>query len=343
MKTTIPLTDAAADLLTIGRSSIDLYSSDIGQPFEKITAFNAFVGGCPLNIATGVSRLGLKSALLTGLGNDKVGDFIHNFLENENVETAWIPRINDARTSAVLLGIEPPDRFPLVYYRENCADIHLDLDHIEAIPFEKIRLVVFSGTAFSKDPSRTAMLLALEKCRAHGIATLLDVDFRADQWRDPRAFGIVLRSVLPMFSIVVGTEEELLATYLTDRSQLEIKHQQISAPELRGDIEAAIAGVLKAGVDTLVVKRGKAGASLFRPGEPEVEVPGFPVEVVNVLGAGDAFCAGFSYGVLKGWSLYKSVRMGNACGAIIVTREGCANFMPTYAEVEQFVADRGGL
>lgn len=333
----------STDLLTIGRSSIDLYSSDIGAPFEKISAFNAFVGGCPLNIATGCSRLGLRSAILTGLGNDKVGDFIQHFLEKEGVGTQWVPRIEGTRTSAVILGIEPPDRFPLVYYRDNCADINIDLDHIESVPFEKLKAVVFSGTAFSKDPSRTAMLFALEKCRRHGLLTILDIDFRADQWRDPRAFGIVIRSVLPMFSVVLGTEEELLATYLTDKKQLEIKHQQISAPEVRGDIESAIRGVVSSGVATLIVKRGKAGASVFQPGAAEVKVPGFPVEVVNVLGAGDAFCAGLCYGLLNGWPLYKSVRMANACGAIIVTREGCANFMPTYGEVNGFVEERGGF
>jgi len=335
--------DESLDLLTIGRSSIDPYSADIGSPFEQISAFNAFVGGCPLNIATGASRLGVRTAILTGLGNDKVGDFIENFLRTEKIRTDWVPRIEGTRTSAVILGIEPPDRFPLVYYRDNCADIRLDLDHIDAVPFDSFKAVVFSGTAFSKDPSRTAMLYALEKCRKLGVTTLLDVDFRADQWSDPRAFGIVIRSVLPLFSIVLGTEEELLATHLTDKKQLEIKHQQISAPEIRGNIESAIRGVLDSGIDTLVVKRGKEGASIFQPGLEEVRVPGFPVEVVNVLGAGDAFCAGFTYGLLKGWTLYQSVRMGNACGAIIVTREGCANFMPTYQEVEAFVKERGGF
>jgi len=335
--------EVSLDLLTIGRSSIDLYSADIGSPFEQISAFNAFVGGCPLNIATGSSRLGLKTALLTGLGYDKVGDFIENFLKTENIKTDWVPRIKGTRTSAVILGIEPPDRFPLVYYRDNCADIQIDLDHIDAVPFETFKAVVFSGTAFSKDPSRTAMLYALEKCRKLGITTLLDLDFKADQWSDPRAFGIVIRAALPLFTIVLGTEEELLATNLTDKKQLEIKHQQISAPEIRGDIDAAIKGVLESGVQTLVVKRGKDGASYFKPGEGETKVPGFPVDVVNVLGAGDAFCAGYTFGLLKGWSHYQSVRMGNACGAIIVTREGCANFMPTYEEVIEFVEARGGF
>lgn len=331
------------DLLTIGRSSIDLYSANIGSPFEKINAFNAFVGGCPLNIATGAQRLGLNTAILTGIGNDQVGNFIKHFLNEEGISTAFIPTIEGTRSSAVILGIEPPDKFPLVYYRENCADINLNIDHVNAIPFEEFKAVAFSGTAFSKDPSRTAMFYALERAKKNKLTTLLDIDFRADQWDDPRAFGVTLRAALNSFTIVVGTEEEILATYLTDKEQLLIKHQQISAPEIRGNIDTAIQEILKSGVETLVVKRGKDGASIFQPGQEEVKVPGFPVEVLNVLGAGDAFCAGFSYGLLNGWDLFKSVRMGNACGAIIVTREGCANFMPTYTEVNDFVESRGGF
>lgn len=331
------------DIISLGRSSIDLYSANVGSPFEQIVSFNAFVGGCPLNISTGAQRLGLKSALFTGVGNDQVGKFILHFLEKEGVDTTFIPTIEGTRSSAVILGIEPPDKFPLVYYRDNCADIHLDLDHVDAIPFADFKLAVFSGTAFSKDPSRTAMFYALERAKAKQTLRLLDLDFRADQWHDPRAFGVTIRTVLPQFNIVVGTEEEILATYLTNKEQLLVKHQQISAPEIRGNIEQAIQALIESGIETLIVKRGKDGASIFQPGKSEVIVPGFPVEVLNVLGAGDSFCAGFSYGLLNEWDLYKSVRMANACGAIIVTREGCANFMPSYAEVITFIESKGGF
>ncbi|WP_025762131.1 5-dehydro-2-deoxygluconokinase [Dyadobacter tibetensis] len=331
------------DLLTLGRSSIDLYSANVGSPFVEIEAFNAFVGGCPLNIATGSQRLGLRTAILTGVGDDQVGNFIRHFLKQEGIETQFVPTIEGTRSSAVILGIEPPDKFPLVYYRDNCSDINLTLDHVDKIPFASFRAAAFSGTAFSKDPSRTAMFFALEQARKHQVTCILDIDFRADQWFDARAFGVTLRAALPRFNIVVGTEEEILATFLTDKEQLLIKHQQISAPEIQGDIEEAISEIMRSGVETLVVKRGKEGASIFQWGCEEVKVPGFPVDVLNVLGAGDAFCAGFSYGLLSGWDLYQSVRMGNACGAIIVTREGCANFMPTQEEVLEFVESRGGF
>lgn len=159
----------------------------------------------------------------------------------------------------------------------------------------------------------------------------------------PRAFGITTRALLPRVRIAIGTEEEVLATMLTDPAQITIKHQQISAPEIRGDIDQAIAGILCLGIEALIVKRGSEGASIHLPDGTASEVPGFPMEIVNVLGAGDAFATGFIYGFLQGWDHDKSCRMGNACGAIVVTRHGCANFMPHHDELFAFVEENGGF
>ena len=336
-------TDKIYDILTIGRSSIDLYSNDIGSPFVEITSFGAYVGGSPLNIAVGCKRLGLSTSFLTAVGNDQVGKFIIHFLEKEGINTSSIPTVEGTRSSAVILGIEPPDRFPLVYYRENCSDININLEHIRQANIAQYRSVMFSGTAFSKDPSRTSMFYAIEEAKKHGAVTALDIDFRADQWFDPLAFGVTIRAALPYMDFVLGTEEEILAAFMTDPKQLEIKHQQISAPEIRGNIDNAIQEILNKGVKTLIVKRGADGASIFKKGEPEIKVPGFPVEVVNVLGAGDSFAAGFMYGYLKGWDLFKAVRMANATGAIMVTKHGCANFMATLEEAMDFANSKGGL
>lgn len=202
---------------------------------------------------------------------------------------------------------------------------------------------MLSGNALSKDPSKTSTLFAAEEANRAGVPVMLDLDFRADQWFDPRAYGVLVRALLPRVKIVIGTEEEILAAMLQDASQISIKHQQISAPEIRGNLETAIQGILDLGVEVLIVKRGADGCSLFCQGKEEEKVPGFPVEVLNVLGAGDAFAGGFTYGFLQGWSLHKACRMGNACGAILVTRHGCANFMPSVEEVEKFVAPFGGL
>src|SRR5438105_8583144 len=146
-------TNRLYDVITMGRSSIDLYSNDIGAPFVEIKSFAAYVGGCPTNISVGTRRLGLRSALLTAVGADVVGDFVLHFLDQEGVETGFIPRKPGRRTSAVVLGIEPPDRFPLVFYRDNCADIALTIDDVLAAPVESSRTLLISGTGLSADPS----------------------------------------------------------------------------------------------------------------------------------------------------------------------------------------------
>ena len=330
------------DILTIGRSSLDLYANDIGAPFTDIKSFGAFVGGCPTNISVGVQRLGLQAALLTAIGEDPVGEFLLKFLEGEGVETQFIPCKPDHRTSAVVLGIEPPDRFPLIYYRDNCADIELTIDDVLAAPIAESRAVLISGTGLSKEPSRSATLYAAEQAQAMGKPVFLDLDFRADQWHDPRAFGVVVRSALRYIDIAIGTEEEIKAATLTNLSQLTIEHSQISNPTIEGDMAVAIETLLGGGPDALIVKRGIEGADVYLTSGEIVHAAPFPVEVYNTLGAGDAFASGFVYGNLSGWDWEKSARLGNATGAIVVTRHGCANFMPTMPEVDEFIAERGG-
>ncbi|MHB8524024.1 MAG: 5-dehydro-2-deoxygluconokinase [Limisphaerales bacterium] len=339
----MPERQPAFDLVTMGRSSIDLYSNNVGAPFPRIESFAAYVGGSPTNIAVGAQRLGLRTAVLTAVGQDPVGDFILHFLNKEGVETKFIPRKPDARTSAVVLGIEPPDKFPLVYYRDNCADNQLSIDDVLHAPVTDCRVFEFSGTGLSKEPSRSAHVFAVEQARAAGAIIVLDLDFRPNQWHDPRAFGVTVRGVLPLVDVVLGTEDECKAVVVTDPSQVNVSHSQISGARISGELDQAISTILQRGPTALVVKRGERGASVFRTQGETTEVPGFPVEVYNVLGAGDAFASGLIYGRLKGWDWYQAARMGNACGAIVVTRHGCANFMAYEQEALQFIEQRGGF
>src|SRR5579883_2347309 len=249
------------DVTAMGRSSIDLYSNDTGAPFEEITSFAAYVGGCPTNISVGARRLGLHPALLTAVGEDQVGNFILHFLQKEGVETRFIPRKPGHRSSAVVLGIEPPDRFPLTYYRDNCADIELTIDDVLAAPLADCHTLLISGTGLSKEPGRSAMLFAAELARSSGATVVLDIDYRPDQWTDQRAFGVTLRSALRLVDIVIGTEDEINAAMLTDPAQISIAHSQISDARVRGDTATAIQDLLRLGPRVLVHKRGAAGAS----------------------------------------------------------------------------------
>lgn len=331
------------DLLNIGRSSIDLYSNDVGTPFEHIQSFAAYVGGSPTNISVGAHRLGLKSVLLTGLGEDPVGDFILHFLKNEGVVTDYVVRKPGRRTSAVVLGIEPPDRFPLVYYRDNCADIAIEIDDVLNTPVQDVRVVQFAGTNFSKEPSRSATLFAAELAQRSGAKVVLDIDFRPDQWHDPRAFGVAIRSVLRAVDVVIGTQDEINAAMLIDPAQISVTHSQVSDTKVGGDINAAISGLLALGPGAVIEKRGEKGARVHLKNGETIDAPGFPVAIYNILGAGDAFGAGFLYGYVKGWDWYRAARLGNACGAIVVTKHGCANFMPTLDEVTHFAEGYGDL
>jgi 5-dehydro-2-deoxygluconokinase len=311
------------DVLAIGRSSIDLYAHQIGRAMADVTSFDAYVGGCPTNVSVGTRRLGLRSALLTAVGDDQVGDFVTAFLDREQVETRFIPRKPGRRTSAVILTIQPPDSFPLTFYRDNCADRALTIDDVARAPVADSRVVFVTGTGLSHEPAREATLRAAASARAAGVPVVVDIDYRADQWDSAAAFAAQMRWLLQSATLAVGTEEELAAASASN------------------DVAEGASHVLGCGIQALVLKRGARGSTVFRRDLSPADAAPFPIQVLNVLGAGDAFASGFLYGYLQGWPLERAARMGNACGAIVVTRHGCANFMPTLDEVTAFVAERG--
>ena len=320
-----PLDNASRpyDVLAMGRSSIDLYAHEVGRPIAEVKSFDAYVGGCPTNVSVGTRRLGLRSVLLTAVGDDQVGDFVTAFLDREQVETRFIPRKPGRRTSAVVLTILPPDRFPLTFYRDNCADRGLTADDVARAPIGDSRVVFLTGTGLSHEPARAATFAAAAAARDAGVPIVVDLDYRADQWDGAAAFAEEIQKLVDSATIAVGTEEELAAAAGTE------------------DVADGAATLFEGGIQALVLKRGARGSTVFRAGREPSDVAPCPIEGLNVLGAGDAFASGFLYGYLQGWPLERAARMGNATGAIVVTRHGCANFMPTLDEVTKFVRDRG--
>ena len=322
------------DLLAMGRSSIDLYANDVGAAFVDITSFAAYVGGCPTNISVAAQRLGARTALLTAVGADQVGDFILNFCNKEGIDTSATPRKPGKRSSAVVLGIEPPDKFPLT------------IDDVLASPIKDAKYLLLSGTGLCKEPSRSASLFAAEYAQRHGTKVVLDIDFRPDQWHDPRAFGVTLRSLLRSVDIVLGTEDEINAMMMGEHADVRLTHSQVSDARVGGDVDAAIDTILQMGPTVLFQKRGATGSRVHvieGDAITRIDAPGFAVDVYNILGAGDAYAGGVIYGLAHNWDWYTTARLGNACGAIVVTKHGCANFMPTYDQMQAFVAPYGGL
>lgn len=327
------------DLITIGRSSVDLYGSQVGGRLEDMRAFDKYIGGSPTNMAAGTARLGLRSALLTKVGDEHMGRFIREELAREGVDTTGVLTDPDRLTALVLLGIRDEKQFPLIFYRENCADMALSEQDVDEGFIARARAVVATGTHLSNPRTEAAVTKALRLAREHGARTALDIDYRPNLWglaghgageerfiasQDVTA---KLQTHLHHFDLIVGTEEEFhIAGGTTDTL-------------------AALRAVRAICDATLVCKRGAAGAVAFDGAIPDSlddgqSGPGFPIEVFNVLGAGD----GFMSGLLKGWlddaPLSTALQYANACGALAVSRHGCTPAYPSWAEL-RFFLDRG--
>ena len=251
------------DLVTLGRCSMDLFSENIGAPFVEIESFAAHIGGSPTNIAVAASRLGLRVALLTAVGHDPVGDFVLRTLAREGVDAQFIPRKHRGRTGMAVLGIEPPDKFPLVFYRENPADIYLDIDDVRAAPIGQSRALLLSGSALSKGPCRDATLYAAELALGHGVTTYIDLDLRPDQWLNLQDYGANLRAILPLVEVAIGTEEEV---YAAVSDQLEdVTLNEGAAPGKLPEFDACARLLFRrySRLQALVLKRGPHGADIY--------------------------------------------------------------------------------
>jgi 5-dehydro-2-deoxygluconokinase len=330
---------AQLDLITIGRSSVDLYGAQIGGRLEDMGSFDKYIGGSPTNIACGTARLGLKSAVITGVGDEHMGRFIREQLEREGVNTDGVKTDPDRLTALVLLGIRDQDQFPLIFYREKCADMGLTVDDIDESFICRARAVVATGTHLSHPQVEAATLKALKLARANGQQTALDIDYRPNLWGvaghgegesrfvESAAVTAKLQSTLHLFDLIVGTEEEFhIAGGSTDTIE-------------------ALRAVREVSKATLVCKRGAAGAVAFTGDVPdsldEGEAgPGFPIEVFNVLGAGDGFMSGLLKGWLDGEDWPTALKYANACGAFAVSRHGCTPAYPSWEEL-QFFFERG--
>ncbi|WGR63174.1 5-dehydro-2-deoxygluconokinase (plasmid) [Paracoccus ferrooxidans] len=324
------------DLITLGRSSVDLYGQQVGGRLEDMGSFAKYIGGSPTNIACGTARLGLRSAVITRVGDEHMGRFIREQLSREGVDTRGVATDPERLTALVILGIRDEDQFPLIFYRENCADMALSEDDIDEGFIAEARSVLATGTHLSHPRTEAAVLKALALARKHGARTALDIDYRPNLWgvaghgagesRFVESVSVTakLQSVLHLFDLIVGTEEEF---HIAGGST---------------DTIAALRAIRAVSTATLVCKRGAAGAVAFEGAIPDSldegqAGPGFPIEVFNVLGAGDGFFSGLMKGWLDGEDWPRTLEYANACGAFAVSRHGCTPAYPSLAELEFFL------
>jgi len=323
------------DLITIGRSSVDLYGAQIGGRLEDMSSFNKYIGGSPTNIAAGAARLGLKSAVITRVGDEHMGRFIREQLVREGVDIRGVQTDKERLTALVILGIRDQQQFPLIFYRENCADMALSEDDIDPAFIAEANCVCATGTHLSHPRTEAAVLKALRLARDSGAKTALDIDYRPNLWgvaghgdgesRFVESAKVTqkLQSTLNLFDLIVGTEEEFhIAGGSTDTLE-------------------ALRAVRAVSNATLVCKRGPMGAVVF-PGDIPGSLDdgesgeGFPIEVFNVLGAGDGFMAGLFRGWLRGEDWPTTLKYANACGAFAVSRHGCTPAYPSWEELQYF-------
>ncbi len=327
------------DVITIGRSSVDLYGAQVGGRLEDMASFQKYIGGSPTNMAAGTARLGLKSALITRVGDEHMGRFIREELAREGVDVRGVKTDPERLTALVLLGIRDEKQFPLIFYRENCADMALCEDDIDEGFIAAARSVVATGTHLSHKNTEAAVLRALRLARKHGARTALDIDYRPNLWGlaghgageerfiESAAVTAKLQASLQLFDLIVGTEEEFhIAGGTTDTM-------------------AALRAVRAVSKATLVCKRGPMGAAAFTGAIPATlddgeAGPGFPIEVFNVLGAGDGFMSGLIRGWLDDEPWPVALKYANACGAFAVSRHGCTPAYPSWEEL-QFFLKRG--
>jgi 5-dehydro-2-deoxygluconokinase len=324
------------DLVCIGRAGVDLYGEQIGARLEDVQTFAKYLGGSPTNTAVGASRLGLQVGLVSRVGDEHNGRFVRETLQREGVDVSGLATDPQRLTALVFLSIKDADTFPLLFYRQHCADMALDERDIDPAYIASARAVVISGTHLSQPGTRAACLKAMKAARAAGTQVVLDIDYRPVLWglTSPglgerryvasAAVSEQLQAVLPLCDLIVGTEEEV---HIAGGS---------------ADSAAALRCIRALSAALIVMKRGPMGCVAYGDAIPAdlgdgVRGPGFPVEVFNVLGAGDAFMAGLLRGWVRGEPLPQALRYANACGAIVVSRHGCAPAMPSWTELQHFL------
>ncbi|MFD5518115.1 5-dehydro-2-deoxygluconokinase [Streptomyces sp. NPDC127066] len=320
----------AYELITMGRIGVDLYPLQTGVPLSRVTSFGKFLGGSATNVAVAAARLGRRTAVVTRTGADPFGTYLREALRDFGVDDRWVTAVPGLPTPVTFCEIFPPDDFPLYFYREPKApDLEIRVDELDLDAVRDARVFWMTGTGLSAEPSRTATLAALAH-RARSGTTVFDLDWRPMFWNDaawkdaaphdPVSARPFYAEALRHATVAVGNLDEV----------------EIATGER--EPHAAAAALLEAGAELAVVKQGPKGVLAVHRDGTTAEVPPLPVEVLNGLGAGDAFGGSLCHGLLAGWDLEKTMRHANAAGAIVASRLECSSAMPTPREIEQALA-----
>jgi 5-dehydro-2-deoxygluconokinase len=308
------------DVITMGRIGVDVYPLQTGVSLREVESFGKYLGGSATNVAVAAARYGRRSAVITRTGADPFGAFLHDALRRFGVDDRWVSAVPGLPTPVTFCEIFPPDDFPLYFYRAPKApDLEIAADELDLDAIRGARVFWVTVTGLSQEPSRSATLAAL-RARGRAGITILDLDYRPMFWASREDARRSVQEALPLVTVAVGNQDEC-ETAVGER-----------------DPRAAAEALREHGVDLAVVKQGPRGV-LADDGKRALEVPPVAVEVVNGLGAGDAFGGALCHGLLAGWELERAMRFCNAAGALVASRLACAEAMPREDEVAAMLGE----
>lgn len=308
------------DVITMGRIGVDVYPRETGVSLREVKTFGKYLGGSATNVAVASARYGRRTAVITRTGADPFGEFLRDALRGFEVDDRWVSKVPGLPTPVTFCEIFPPDHFPLYFYREPKApDLEIRADELDLDAIRAARVFWVTVTGLCQEPSRSATLTAL-RARAKSGITILDLDYRPMFWPSREAARAVVQEALPHVTVAVGNRDEC----------------ETAVGET--DPQAAARALLGLGLELAVVKQGPRGV-LADDGVTAVEVPPMPVDVVNGLGAGDAFGGALCHGLLAGWEVERVMRFCNAAGALVASRLACADAMPWESEVNEMLKE----
>ncbi len=314
------------DLILLGRVAVDLNPVDYYCPLNESTTFKRYLGGSPANIAVGLARLGKKCGFFARVSDDQLGTFVTDYFDNEGIDTSHIKRCeNGEKIGLTFTEIKSETESSIVMYRNEAADLKLDVADIDEDYINKAKAILISGTALAESPSREAALKAVALAKKNGVPIIFDIDYRAYNWKNSDEIAIYYSSVAREADIILGSREEydltekFIKAQMTDKESAAYWHSQ--------------------NAKIVIIKHGKEGSTAYTNDGESFSIKPFPVKLLKSFGGGDGYASAFLYGIFEGWEIIDALEFGSASAAMLVASHACSQDMPSVDAVKKFIAD----
>ena len=314
------------DLILLGRVAVDLNPVDYYCPLNESTTFKRYLGGSPANIAVGLARLGKKCGFFARVSDDQLGTFVTDYFDNEGIDTSHIKRCqNGEKIGLTFTEIKSETESSIVMYRNEAADLKLDVEDIDEDYINRAKAILISGTALAESPSREAALKAVALAKKNGVPVIFDIDYRAYNWKNSDEIAIYYSSVAREADIILGSREEydltekFIKVGMTDKETAAYWHSQ--------------------NAKIVIIKHGKEGSTAYTNDGESYSIKPFPVKLLKSFGGGDGYASAFLYGIFEGWEIIDALEFGSASAAMLVASHACSQDMPTVDAVKKFIAD----